>query len=68
MNLNRKTMDQNVIPPVSCHLLNLSIHLKHLAANVLDLGPEAGNLPDTVCNLPSGQTLDNIIQLSETLL
>ena len=61
-------MHQNIIPPVSCHLLHLSIHLKHLAANVLDLGPEAGNLPDTVCNLPRGKTLDHIIQFSETLL
>ena len=83
-------MDEDVVPPVSCHLLHLRIHLKHLqfitilvthstkvgkylifdpylAADVLDLGPEAGDLPHTVRNLPRGQALHNLVQLSEAL-
>ena len=39
----------------------------HLAADVLDLGPEAGDLPHAVRNLPRGQALHNLVQLSEAL-
>ena len=88
--LDGQTVDEDVVPPVSCHLLHLRIHLKHLqfitilvthstkvgkylifdpylAADVLDLGPEAGDLPHAVRNFPRGQALHNLVQLSETL-
>ena len=28
--LNRETMDENIVPAISGHLLNLGVHLKHL--------------------------------------
>ena len=28
--LNRETMDEDVVPAVASHLLNLGVHLKHL--------------------------------------
>ena len=39
----------------------------HLAADVLDLCPEAGDLPHAVRDLPRGQALHNLVQLSEAL-
>ena len=39
----------------------------HLAPDVLDLGPEARNLPHAVCDLPRGQALHHLVQLSEAL-
>ena len=44
-----------------------SIFDPHLAADVLDLGPEAGDLPHAVRYLPRGQALHNLVQLSEAL-
>ena len=78
-NLYRQSVDQDVVPPVSRHLLHLCVHFKylretnnkaqqnhviymyhHFASNVLDLGPEAGDLPHAVRYLPRGKALDHL--------
>ena len=35
--LNRETMDEDVVPAVASHLLNLGVHLKHLMSLIIVL-------------------------------
>ena len=35
--LDRETMDENVVPAVASHLLNLGVHLKHLMSLIIVL-------------------------------